>query len=75
MSAEVICNEEVVASVSGGGYVIATKVENIVGECYIKANVAINDWYPMFSISVYSSEVLHMDEAELDCEDHTKSNG
>lgn len=29
----------------------------------------------MFSISVYSSEVLHLAEASLECADYVKSNG
>jgi len=45
-------------------------VVDVTGECYIKANVKQKEWYPRFVISIYSSEIINMQEASVDCVDY-----
>lgn len=47
----------------------AAMVDNVAGECYVKAEVSQKDWYPKFVISIYSSEIISMQEVDIKCED------
>lgn len=45
-------------------------VEHAVGECFVKVNVVQKDWYDKFTIAIYSSEIIHMYEPDLVCNDY-----
>lgn len=76
MTIEVICNDETVAfSSTSYQYTATAMVVDVTGECHIKATSDQKAWYPRFVISIYSSEIINMQEAVSTCEDATADDG
>lgn len=49
---------------------VTAMIEDVTGDCTATASVVLKDFYPKFTISIYSSEIVNMKEAELSCEDY-----
>lgn len=50
-------------------------VEGATGKCTVKVSVENESWYNKYVISVYSSELVNMQKAELVCENALWSDG
>lgn len=45
-------------------------IEGATGECMIKADSELESFYPKFTISIYTSEIINMQEVTLECVDY-----
>jgi len=54
---------------------VTAMIEDVTGDCSVKAAVVQKDFYPTFTISIYASEIVNMQEADLVCEDYVLEDG